>query len=186
MDTVYELKKQVRRDILRLKSSHSNHDLFAKSNLIFNRIESLDIFKNSDTVLVFWSIQGEVNTHDFILRWYKLKQIILPVITGDELELKLFTGKENMVTGFGMGIPEPVGEKFPFHIAIDLSIIPGVAFDMNKNRLGWGKGYYDRLLPKINTYTVGICFDFQLFDSIPVSDTDIKMDMVIWNTGKLV
>ena len=62
---------------------------------------------------------------------------------------------------------------------IDLAVVPRVAFDKEGCRLGRGKGYYDRLLPLINCYKIGICFPFQLYDSIPTEKFDIKMDEVI-------
>ena len=109
--------------------------------------------------------------------------MILPVIRGNELELKLFTGKENLSTGAGFGIQEPLGETYQYYDEIKLAIIPGVAFDLNKNRLGWGKAYYDRLLPQLKVFKIGICFDFQLLDETPVTETDVKMDMIVWNNG---
>ncbi|HQG08910.1 MAG TPA: 5-formyltetrahydrofolate cyclo-ligase, partial [Dysgonamonadaceae bacterium] len=63
--------------------------------------------------------------------------------------------------------------------SIDLIIVPGVAFDRKLNRLGRGKGYYDRLLSQLKSPKIGICFDFQLLESIPVEDWDIKMDMIV-------
>jgi 5-formyltetrahydrofolate cyclo-ligase len=57
--------------------------------------------------------------------------------------------------------------------------VPGIAFDRKMNRLGRGKGYYDRFLSKISAPKIGICFDFQLLDKIPAESTDIKMDYIV-------
>ncbi len=64
---------------------------------------------------------------------------------------------------------------------IDLVITPGLAFDHNNNRLGHGKGYYDRLLAGMRAFKIGVCFNFQLFNEIPYTLNDVKMDMVITN-----
>ncbi len=75
---------------------------------------------------------------------------------------------------------EPAGCLFTDYSAVDLAVVPGMAFDKSGNRLGRGKGYYDRLLPLIGyKYKIGICFPFQFLDSIPVEPTDIPVDEVI-------
>ena len=77
-------------------------------------------------------------------------------------------------------IMEPVGEVFTDYAQIDLAVIPGVAFDRQLNRMGRGKGFYDRLLPQLgDAYKIGICFDFQLVESIECEEHDIRMDEVI-------
>ena len=78
------------------------------------------------------------------------------------------------------GIEEPTGTLFTDYAAIDFIAVPGVAFDRNGNRLGRGKGYYDRLLPRIpSAYKAGICFPFQLVEEVPAEPFDIRMDEVI-------
>jgi 5-formyltetrahydrofolate cyclo-ligase len=62
---------------------------------------------------------------------------------------------------------------------VELAIVPGIAFDRSNHRLGRGRGYYDRLLPQLNSYILGICFDFQLFDAIPYDEYDVPMDEVV-------
>lgn len=83
------------------------------------------------------------------------------------------------------GIMEPEGPAFTAYDDIDLIIIPGVAFDVKHNRLGRGKGYYDRFLQQMqqmrqtHAYKIGVCFPQQLVDSIPVTAYDIPMDEVV-------
>ena len=84
-----------------------------------------------------------------------------------------------MEKGVAFGIDEPIGNVYDNPEKIDLIVVPGVAFDKKNNRLGRGKAYYDKLLKTANTFKVGICFDFQLIDSVPVDKYDIKMDLVI-------
>ena len=86
---------------------------------------------------------------------------MLPVVKGNELELRTYKGADQLQTG-SFHIQEPLGTAFPSPASIDLAIIPGVSFDRRGNRLGRGKGYYDRLLNKLNVYKIGICFQFQL------------------------
>jgi 5-formyltetrahydrofolate cyclo-ligase len=78
-----------------------------------------------------------------------------------------------------LNIWEPVGEVFDHYDSIDLIIVPGLAFDRNKNRMGYGKGFYDKLLPHIQAKKAGICFEFQLFEQIPVDHFDQPMDLIL-------
>ncbi len=76
-------------------------------------------------------------------------------------------------------VREPQGDVFPAE-GVELILVPGVAFDSRGNRLGRGKGYYDRLLAGIPAFKVGICFDFQRFDRLPAEPHDVPMDRVIF------
>ena len=130
-------------------------------------------------MLLYHSLPDEVDTHAFIRRWSARKRILLPVVKGDDLELRLYTGDDRLTEG-AFHIDEPTGTAFTDYAAIDLAVIPGVAFDRRGNRLGRGKGYYDRLLPRIPTaYKLGLCFPFQVLDQIPAEAHDIPMDEVL-------
>lgn len=119
-----------------------------------------------------------MQTHSFIEKWSKKKDIILPVVVGEELELRLYTGPQDLAIG-AYGIAEPTGEVFTDYKSIDLAVIPGVAFDMAGHRLGRGKGYYDKLLPRISAFKIGICFPFQLIEEVPAESFDICMNTII-------
>lgn len=129
--------------------------------------------------MLYHSLKDEVDTHAFIRKWSRKKRILLPVVVGDDLELRIYTGPDDMAIG-AYGIDEPTGELFTDYAAIDFIAVPGVAFDRSGNRLGRGKGYYDRLLPRIpSAYKAGICFPFQLVEEVPAEAFDIRMDEVI-------
>ena len=110
------------------------------------------------------------------------KKVLLPeVIDGENMVIREYTGKHDLKEG-AFHIMEPIGSLFPEekYQEIHLAIIPGMAFDQQGNRLGRGKGYYDRFLQKIpQVYKIGICFPFQLVDEIPTEETDIKMDAIM-------
>jgi len=172
-------KKEVRIKIKELKKVFSLEEKKKKSTAIFEQIEKLEIFQKSAIIMAYWSMDDEVFTHDFILKWYQKKQFILPSVKGDELELRVFSGLQNMTEGTAFGIKEPQ-ELFTDDLkTIDLILVPGVAFDKQNNRLGRGKAYYDKLLKNTRAYKIGICFDFQLLETIPTDEFDIKMDTII-------
>lgn len=143
------------------------------------------MFKQAKTILLYYSMKDEVQTHSFIEKWSKCKQIVLPAVVGKELELRIYTSTQELSIG-ELNILEPIGETFIEYSQIDLAIIPGVAFDKKGNRLGRGKGYYDRLLPRISAPKVGICFSFQLVDAIPSEEFDVCMNKVITNPHSLL
>jgi len=122
---------------------------------------------------------SEVFTHDFVKHYSKSKTIILPVVDDNRLRLVPFEGEQFLRRNALMNLYEPQGSDYRFPEKIDLAIVPGVAFDRNNHRIGRGKGYYDRLLPQLDTYNIGVCFDFQLLDAIPYDENDVIMNEVV-------
>lgn len=142
-------------------------------------LEAHPAFRAANTVLLYHSLEDEVDTHAFIRKWSCEKRILLPVVAGNDLELRIYTGPEDMKIGT-YGIEEPIGETFTDYASIDFIAVPGVAFDLKGNRLGRGKGYYDRLLPHIpSACKAGICFPFQLVEEVPAESFDCGMDIII-------
>lgn len=152
--------------------------LQSQSAEILAALEAHPAFRAASIVLLYYSLKDEVDTHEFVRKWSREKLVLLPVVKGEELELRVFTGPEDLATG-AYGIGEPTGELFTDYAAIDLAVIPGVAFDAAGNRLGRGKGYYDRLLPRLTAFKAGICFPFQLVEEVPAEPFDIRMDAII-------
>lgn len=163
-----------------LKTRHkSSGTRQSQSAEILAALEAHPAFKAANTVLLYYSLEDEVDTHAFVRKWSRQKRILLPVVVGDDLELRVYTGPEDMAVG-SYGIAEPTGEIFTDYAAIGFIAVPGVAFDRNGNRLGRGKGYYDRLLPRIpSAYKAGICFPFQMVEEVPAEPFDIRMDEII-------
>lgn len=179
MDSVRIEKAEVRKLVKELKKNYSFEQKKEMSKPIWEELESMDWFKNSKVVLMYWSMKDEVHTHNFVIKWYKDKTILLPCVEGDILKLRQFEGIESMKEGVAFSIMEPIGKEFENHEMIDLMIIPALAFDKENNRLGRGKGFYDKLLTGSKAIKTGVCFPFQFFDRIPTEAFDVKMDYVI-------
>jgi 5-formyltetrahydrofolate cyclo-ligase len=172
-------KKELRRQIAQLKERCTPEERAYLSGRLLDVLEADPAFKTATTLLLYNSLPDEVNTHDFIRRWSREKRILLPVVKGEELELREYRGEEKLQPG-SFGIQEPMGEAFTDYASIELAVIPGVAFDHQGNRLGRGKGYYDRLLPQLpSARKVGLCFPFQYLAAIPAEPFDVCMDAVI-------
>ncbi len=142
---------------------------------IFAQLEAMPQFRNAHRILLYHSLPDEVETHRFIEKWCIEKQILLPVVVGDDLELRHYT--PTLTTG-AYGIQEPTGEP-AIEQEVELVVVPAVAFDLHCNRLGRGKGFYDRLLSRLHAYTVGVAYDFQLYPQLPVEPHDVPLDVVI-------
>ncbi len=171
-------KTELRKHIKLLKSQHQATTT-ADSGIIMQLLADDAHFLAAKTVLLYHSLSDEVNTHQFIEEWCLKKQLLLPVVVGEELELRLFQNMNELKIG-SFGIAEPTGPLFTDYAKIDFVAVPGMAFDRNGHRLGRGKGYYDRLLPRLtNAYKAGICFPYQVVDEVPVEPTDITMDGII-------
>lgn len=176
---IMDEKKALRIEIRQLKRACPLEERRRKSLSVWEAVERDEVFQQAETVLAYWSMDDEVYTHDFVKRWAGSKTLLLPCVKGDELELRYFDGEERLQPGEGYAIPEPVGELFTDWGKIDLILVPGVAFDKSGNRLGRGKGYYDKVLKQTGAYKLGVCFDFQLVERVPVEPHDVKMDRVV-------
>lgn len=135
----------------------------------------------ADTILLYYSLPDEVSTCGIIQRLRRDgKTIILPrVASGESMTLHVYTGENGLTTG-AYGIMEPVGVPFLDYESITVAVVPGIAFDAQGNRLGRGRGYYDRLLPQLtHAYKIGLCFPFQLVSNVPTAATDIRMDEIV-------
>ena len=175
-----QAKQQLRKEIACIKKLQTKEDLSNWSAQIMEKIEQTSLFKQAYNLAVYYSLKGEVETDLWIEKWFTKKNLILPVVEGDDLIMVRYEGKESLRSG-SFGIMEPVvtpDNIFPEN-NIDLVIVPGVAFDKSLNRMGRGRGFYDRLLSGLNVPKIGICFGFQFFDKIPAEEFDRKMDMVI-------
>jgi 5-formyltetrahydrofolate cyclo-ligase len=173
-----ESKRELRKQIASIKRTHSASSLESLSQAVLASLETNAVFKAASTVLLYHSLPDEVRTAEFVERWHCAKRILLPVVVDDDLELRVYTGRDSMRVG-AYGILEPTGPLFTDYDSIDLAVVPGVAFTRDGVRLGRGKGYYDRLLPRIKSPKVGICFPFQILESIPAEPLDVKMDEVV-------
>lgn len=161
-----------------LKKKYSPTWLSARSHEALNHLEGLDIFRKAHCIAIYHALPDEVQTAAFIEKWAGEKTILLPLVEGDDIYLFPYKGKHTLTCGV-FGIQEPQRcDPFP-EDQIDLMIIPGVAFDRKGNRIGRGKGYYDRLLSTLKAPRIGLCFSFQLMNDIPAEPFDISMNGIV-------
>ena len=174
-------KETIRANYLNIRKNITNK--VEKSLIIMKKLAETDEFKNAKTIALYKSLTSEVDT-DYILKYAinNNKTIVLPRVFDDKL-LFYKTKLNDTLEKSNFGIEEPIDDKnnLVSNEDIELIIVPGVCFDLKRNRLGFGGGYYDRFLENKHMNIIGICFDEQisLDESIPATDTDVKMHKII-------
>ena len=180
MQSMHDDKKMARQRIKRLVSVMTPESKASQSASIWEHLEQTEIFRTATDILIYWSMDDEVQTSAFIEKWNGQKRFYLPSIQGDNLIVKRYTGTSALTPGQSFNIPEPMGEPVSDLNPITLVIVPGRAFDKEGHRLGRGRGFYDRLLPQLpHAVKAGVCFDCQKLPSVPADENDIIMDLVI-------
>lgn len=179
-------KAETRKFIRQQKRAYETKELAELSDKVVERLTVNERWQQAKTVLLYHSLPDEVATHALIQKAVEAgKRVLLPVVVGDDLELREFRRQEALHEG-AFHIQEPDGIAFTDYAAIDLAVIPGMAFTADGRRLGRGKGYYDRLLSRLShVYKIGICWPFQLLDELPAEAHDIRMDAVVTTSEQL-
>ncbi len=176
----FPLKKILRKQVLELRSNLSSGERKRKSREIEQRLFSLPDFKKAQTILFFASFRSEVETGDMIRRALAMgKQIVLPKVKGKELALFRIADFDKDVAPGTWDIPEPMTRTPSDLRDIDLIIVPGAAFDEEGNRLGYGAGFYDKLLSDYRKSTVALAFEEQIVSKVPADQHDIPIQIIV-------
>ena len=176
-------KNSLRHIILSKRNALSAQEIREKSKAIHEKLLSLPEFLDARTVCLYMSFGSEVHTQEVIEHCFgRGKKVLIPAMAGSlgDLVPAEFLGFEKLKeAAFGIKEPFPVKEV-PVE-EIDLVISPGVAFDEKLNRIGFGKGFYDKFLSKIppRVPVIAIAFDLQVLPEIPVEAHDKKMTKII-------
>ena len=182
MISIGEKKKEIRRHFVDMRKSISAEDKAALDSLLFEKTVSQKSYIDAEYVLVYYPIKNEPD----ILRiaedaLKKGKKVAFPRSNTKEftLDFGVIDSLDELVCG-AYSIPEPSSLSVSY---VDndktLCIVPGLAFDRNGKRIGYGKGYYDRFLKDFGGVSVGLCYSQFLVDSLPVDDYDISVDIII-------
>ena len=149
---------------------------------VFERAHKLDAFQLATNVHIYRSVRDEVDTWPFFeYAWGIGKTVYAPVSTPSGLHHVLVTRDTSWRPGL-YGIPEPVTTDEPIAetVTSDITvvIVPVVAFDKSCNRIGYGKGYYDRFLASISTMSMGLAYDCQISEQVPAEAHDVALSCV--------
>lgn len=172
------MKQEIRKEI-RVKKKETGADKLTEMSIpSTSAIEMNMHYQDAGIVMLYHPLWDEVDIRPLFDRALNSgKKVILPTVKGDDIIPVEITKDTEWIVG-EYNILEPVAEPYNGHI--DLIVVPGVAFDTQNNRLGRGKGYYDRFLAKHQTaYRLGLCFKFQMVDKVPTEPFDLPMNEVI-------
>jgi len=195
------LKKRIRAELLRKRDSIPPELKAQKEAAIRQRLFTLEEFRKSVNIMMYVSFRSEVDTNRYLQDVITLgKKLILPSVDSKNRSLELYEVRNvsELMPGY-MGILEPgIKENGRVELnSIDLIIIPGAGFDLKGNRLGYGGGYYDRLLSGIGSrgsvvgeepipnpqsqtpLFLALAFEEQIVEEVPSEPHDVKMDMII-------
>jgi 5-formyltetrahydrofolate cyclo-ligase len=175
-------KAKLRNRILRKLKTQKEESRNRKSGRIKSKLFRTQLFKRAKRVMFYVTFDGEVDTRQMITHAKKLGKIVAAPVCRKDKTMRPCRMKDvtQLVKGL-YGVYEPAVKEFMRLEDLDLVIVPGIAFDTRGNRLGRGKGYYDRFLHKIpkKTTSIGLAFDFQILPDIPIVATDARVDRVI-------
>ena len=151
------------------------------SDSIFERLEKTAQVLMASRILMYHSLPDEVETRRFLKKWSATKSFFLPRVNGVNLDILPYDRTRLELGSFH--IEEPVGDEFADPETMELIVVPAVAYDRRGNRLGRGKGYYDRLLATTKASKIGVAYEFQVVDDIPAESHDVPVDIVITENG---
>ncbi len=183
MSSVELTKREIRSKILLKLNSQKEERRELKTKVIQDKLFRTKVFKQAKNVMFFVSFDGEVKTEGMIKEAQRLgKTIVVPVCTKNRMLKPCLLDAEAKLTRGSYGIWEPASKRCLSLKDIDLVIVPGLAFDKRGNRLGRGKGYYDRFLKGLTnkTTSIGLAFDFQFLPQIPTTKRDVSVNRVVF------
>lgn len=176
-----EEKARLRREGLSRRDTEADRD--EKGRAIAALIRGFPLFRRAGTIAAYVAVRSEVPTLPLLEEmWRTGKGVVLPLVTGTTLALVRVRSAAELAPGtFGILEPDPVisarAERRVQPSEVDLFLVPGVAFDRRGGRIGYGQGFYDRLLARARAgaVTVGVAFESQVVASIPVGPKDVHL-----------
>ena len=175
-------KDKIRKEILAKRNILSDKDINKKSDLIIKNLASY--IENVQNIMIFMDMKTEVKITK-LLELYPKKNFFISKITNSKnREMKINKYNKNELILHKFGYYESSSNDFYDEEILDVVIVPALAFDSKKNRIGFGGGYYDTFLEKVRKKNnkalfIGVCYDFQIIDSVPTEKHDVTLDFVI-------
>jgi 5-formyltetrahydrofolate cyclo-ligase len=161
-ETLYNLSQETR----------NNNDI-----IIRQRLMALTTFQDAQKIGCYISTSQEVDTTKLIREVINRRGIIFVPFLNEEMQFTpLF--HDSVLEANRYGIMEPV-VKENFQKPLNCIIVPGLAFDVEANRLGRGGGHYDKYLQRTHTTKIALCYDFQIIEGLPIDDHDVPMDIIV-------
>lgn len=178
------MKMAIRQELRERRKALTETSYAEKSKIIREKLESLEAFREATKILVYLSNEEEVDTKELVKDCVRTgRRVYAPKVEGDSLIICPVQDWQELKPG-AFGILEPCQTIDAEHPAeMDLILVPGIGFDHHGHRLGYGRGFYDRLLKDSKGLKVGLAFDEQLVEELPIEAHDIALDLIITDSG---
>ncbi len=171
----------MKKEFLRKKYKEKRDNIknkVTKDNLIYQKVINNKDILSSKTLLIYISINSEVDTIKIINYFLNAKNIAVPKIIDNNMYFCYITNLNDLTPG-KYNIPEPTNENIVTDFDNSICIVPGICYDKENYRIGYGKGYYDRFLSKNKIKTIGLCYKECMIEKIDNDKYDYKIDEVI-------
>ena len=178
------LKTNIRNNLIKQRNSLSSNTVREYSDSIIKNLAPF--IEKAQNIMIFMNMQNEVKISDLI-EMYPTKTFFIPKIF-PKRQMKINKYRKDELILHKFGYYESSSENFYDEKILDLIIVPGLGFDLEKNRIGFGGGFYDTFLNRlrkdgIDIPFVAICYDFQIIEKVPVEGHDVKVDFIVTEKG---
>ena len=176
-------KQEIRTEIREKKRQMSKEEITNLSKMVFERLEQTSAFLENDTIYTYVSYNQEVDTKTWMEHLFQIgKKVAVPKVIGEDMKFYYISSKEQLVSGY-QGILEPVTTECADG-APGLFLMPGLAFDSDFGRIGYGGGYYDRFLSEnqnVNLKKIALAYEFQMCSpgEIAMEEHDCRPDIIV-------
>ncbi len=179
------MKNELRNIYKAKRREMSAEEVNVKSKKACELFLESDFYKKAKVLMLYMPLGNETDTTHIIKKaFYDGKRLAFPVTNAVSGEITpCYATEKSEFSKGAFSVNEPCIKDAARVEDIDVVLVPGIAFDKNGGRIGFGKGCYDRLLVKTNAVKIGFCYDFQLCDEIPAQEHDVKMDCIITENG---
>lgn len=183
------IKKETRKNIIKKRDELDKEAKKIMDDEIIKKLINSEEYKKARGIFTYIGFASEIDTKIIIEDALRLgKEVYVPKIFNKEMILIRIDSLENLVKS-SYGILEPIGEENDFDVnKLDLIIMPGVAFDEEFNRLGYGAGYYDKFLDRndLKCSKIALAYEFQVLDKLEVEEHDKKVDQIITEKRRVI
>ena len=174
-------KKELRATIRARKRAMTEEEIVSRSEALTRLFLDSEAYKNAKTIYGYLPYNQEVRTTPILERALQDgKQVAVPKVYGEEMRFIALEDLTQVEKGYA-GIPEPIADGPVADDPKALVLMPGLAFDAQGHRIGYGGGFYDKFLAAETGHpTVALCYDFQLLDKLETEEFDVPVDLVLW------
>ena len=174
-------KKALRSKIREQKRAMTQAQIEEASCKLGEMFLKTELYRNAKTIYGYLPYNQEVRTVPMLMQALADgKQVAVPKVYEDEMRFIYLEDLSQVEKGYA-GIPEPIADEPVAHDPTALVLMPGLAFDREGHRIGYGGGFYDKFLAaEPNHPTVALCYAFQMVDELPTEEFDVPVDLVLW------